>query len=85
MSVNFWFEHVIDAYLRAVAQGRDWHAACAEAEQANKNCQIRVLTHKGLRAKGISYSRQHIARRVAAKTFPAPFNLPSELTQEDVA
>jgi hypothetical protein len=24
MSINYWFERVIDAYLVAVAQGRDW-------------------------------------------------------------
>lgn len=78
MSVNFWFEHVVDAYLKAVAQGRDWRSACADAEQAKKNQPVRVLTHKGLRAKGITYSRQHIARRVAGKTFPKPFNLPDQ-------
>ena len=82
MSVNFWFEHIIDAYLIAAAQGRDWRAACAEAEQTNKDRAVRVLTHKDLRAKGLKYSRQHIGRRVAAKTFPAPFNLPDGLAGE---
>jgi len=24
MSTNYWFEHTIDAYLRACAEGRDW-------------------------------------------------------------
>ena len=85
MSCNFWFEHIIDAYLLAVAHGRDWQAACAEAEQSIKNREIRLLDHKRLRAKGITYSRQHIARRVEAKTFPPPFNLPSALTKETVA
>jgi hypothetical protein len=80
MSINLWFEHVIDSYLLAVAQGRDWEAACADAERANKGKPLRVLTHKDLRSKGIGYSRQHIARRVAANTFPAPFNLPDEVT-----
>jgi hypothetical protein len=77
MSVNFWFEHIIDAYLKAVADGHDWREACADAEKANKGRPVRVLTQKNLRAqKGITYTRQHLARRVAAKTFPAPFNLP---------
>jgi hypothetical protein len=76
VSVNFWFEHVIDAYLTAVAQGRDWRSACAEAERTNKG-PVRVLTQADfLPAKGIRYSRQHIARKVADKTFPAPFKLP---------
>jgi hypothetical protein len=61
-------------------QGRDWKSACADAERANKSKPLRVLTHKDLRSKGIGYSRQHIARRVAANTFPAPFNLPDEVT-----
>jgi hypothetical protein len=86
MAVNFWFEHVIDAYLMAVAQGLDWRAACAHAEQANKNRPIRVLTHKDLRTKkGITYTRQHLARRVKAKTFFEPFNLPDGQKQGDAA
>ena len=36
MSMNYWLEHVLDAYLRAVAEGRNWQSACAEAERANK-------------------------------------------------
>jgi hypothetical protein len=80
MSINLWFEHVIDGYLLAVAQGHDWKSACADAERANKGKPLRVLTCKDLQSKGISYSRQHIARRVAANTFPAPFNLPDEVT-----
>ena len=77
MSVNFWFEHIIDAYLKAVANGLDWREACAAAEHANKNRPVVILTQKDLSAKkGIKYTRQHIARRVAEKTFPAPFNLP---------
>jgi hypothetical protein len=43
MSVNFWLESVIDAFLLAVAQGRDWKSACAEAERTSKS-PLRVLT-----------------------------------------
>jgi hypothetical protein len=76
MSTNFWLESVVDAFLIAAAQGRDWQSACAEAEQTSKG-PVRVLTQADFRAKGIRYSRQHIARKVANKTFPAPFQLPS--------
>jgi hypothetical protein len=79
MSVNFWFEHIVDAYLKAVAKGRDWQSACADAEQITDR-PLRVLTQKDLRSKGIHFSRQHIARKVAARTFPAPFKLPDEVT-----
>jgi hypothetical protein len=75
MSWNFWFEHTIDAYLEACARGDDWRKACAAAE-ANTAKPRRVLTQKSLKAKGLSYSRQHLARKVAAGTFPAPFKLP---------
>src|SRR5262249_54986468 len=78
MSVNFWFEHIIDAYLKAVAQGGDWRSACADAEQATKNQPVRVLTHKGRRAKATNYARQPTAGGVAGKTFPKPFNLPDK-------
>jgi hypothetical protein len=77
MSVNYWFEHILDAYLTAVAQGRDWRAACAEAERTNKG-PVRVLTQADLPSKGIHYSRQHIRRKIDDGTFPAPFKLPSE-------
>jgi hypothetical protein len=80
VSINFWFEHILDAYLAAAAHGRDWQSACAEAEKTNKGPR-RVLTSADLRSKGIPYSRQHIARKVAARTFPAPFKLPDDLTQ----
>jgi predicted DNA-binding transcriptional regulator AlpA len=76
MSVNFWLESVIDAFLLAVAQGRDWKSACAEAERTSKS-PLRVLTQADLAAKGLRYSRQHVARKVANKTFPPPFQLPS--------
>jgi len=75
-SINYWFEHVIDAYLTAAAARRDWQSECAEAERTNKG-PVRVLTQADLPAKGIRYSRQHIARKVEEKTFPPPFKLPS--------
>jgi hypothetical protein len=76
MSFNLWFEDVIDAFLGAAAEGRDWRAAVADANKANRGRPRRILTQEGLRAKGIRYSRQHIRRRVVAGTFPAPFQLP---------
>jgi hypothetical protein len=78
-STNLWFEHIVDAYLRACAEGDDWHAACAEAEQAIGDGPRRVLTREDLRAKGLKYSRQHLNRRVNAGTFPAPFKLPDPI------
>jgi len=77
MSLNFWFENVIDAYLIAVARGEDWRKACAAA-QASADQPQRVLTQKGLQAKGLTYSRQHLARKIAAGTFPRPFKLPEQ-------
>jgi predicted DNA-binding transcriptional regulator AlpA len=75
-SINFWFEHIIDAYLEACARGEDWRAACAVA-QVNATKPRRLLTQKDLKAKkGISYSRQHVTRKVNDGTFPAPFQLP---------
>lgn len=75
-SINFWLEAVIDAYLQACARGEDWRAACAAAE-ANATKPWRVLTQKDLKhKKGLSYSRQHITRRVNDGTFPRPFQLP---------
>jgi predicted DNA-binding transcriptional regulator AlpA len=76
MSLNFWFEHTIDAYLTAAAKGTDWRKACAAAEQATANVPRRVLTQKDLKQKGLKFSRQHIARKIANGTFPAPFKLP---------
>jgi hypothetical protein len=76
MSVNFWFEDVIDAYLAACARGDDWQQACAAAQAGAGDKPRRVLTVQDLKAKGICYSRQHIGRRVKANTFPAPFQLP---------
>ena len=49
MALNLWFEHVIDAYLRARAEGRDWREACAAAEPAPGP--LRVLTQQDLKTK----------------------------------
>ncbi len=74
---NFWFAHVIDAYLKAVAEGRDWKEACAAAEHTHGDAPRQALTQKGLKKeKGISFCRQHIATKVANGTFPKPFQLP---------
>jgi len=77
-SINFWFEDVIDAYLQACAEGADWRGACAAA-QANASGPRRVLTQKGLKAKGLIYSRQHTRRKINDGTFPAPFRLPESV------
>lgn len=86
MAINHWFEHVIDSYLAAVAEGRDWREAVAAAEAALGNAPRRLLTHKGLRQKGLDYSRQHIGRKVQDGTFPPPFKLsdaiPADLQTE---
>jgi hypothetical protein len=79
MGVNLWFEDIVDAYLEACAEGRDWREACAAAEQAAANRPRRVLTQKGLRSKGLEYTRQHIAKKVRSGTFPPPFQLPDSL------
>ena len=79
MSVNLWFEHVIDAYLLACAQGLDWREAVTEAVKSGGNGPHRVLTAKGLISMGLTYSRQHIGRKVQTGTFPAPFKLPDTL------
>jgi hypothetical protein len=72
MGINLWFEHVIDAYLSARAQGRDWRTAVATAEQFEGP--RRVLTRHDLKArKGIAYSRQHLAKKVKGGGFPKPF------------
>ena len=77
MAVNLWLECVIDAFLRACAEGRDWREECAAAEQAARNMPLRVLTQPDLKTrKGIRYSRQHLHRRIKRKTFPAPFQFP---------
>ena len=79
MSVNLWFEHVVDAYLQACAEGRNWREAIAAAEQAVGNVPRRVLTIKGLRAKGLTYSRSQVNRKVRDGYFPAPFQLPDAI------
>ena len=76
MSVNFWFEHEIDAYLEAVAAGCNGAEACAVAERAECHAPRRILTQKDLKAKGLNLSRQHVAKKVRGGTFPRPFQLP---------
>lgn len=78
MSTNFWFEHHIDAYLMACAEGRDWTEAVAAAERAHGDKPRRVLTQKDLRPlKGVRFSRQHLAKKVARGLFPPPFQMAS--------
>jgi hypothetical protein len=77
MAINFWFEHIIDAYLVACAEGRPWGEACEEAEHAIGNAPRRVLTQKALKGKGVTYSRQHLHRKIRAGTFPPPFQTPA--------
>jgi hypothetical protein len=76
MAVNFWLESVIQAYLSALAEGRDWRAAVNAAKASKEPC--RVLTQKDLQAKGIKYSRQHLTKLLRKGTFPRPFQLPAE-------
>jgi predicted anti-sigma-YlaC factor YlaD len=77
MAFNFWFEHVIDAWLKACAEGRDWEEAVAEAERTIGDKPRRVLTRVDLREKkGIPFSRQYIAEKVRERTFPPPFQAP---------
>jgi hypothetical protein len=74
MALNFWFEHIIDAYLQACAENRDWRQACAAIPPPDER---RVLTQRDLKQKkGITYSRQHVSRKVRDGTFPQPFQLP---------
>jgi hypothetical protein len=82
---NLWFEHTIDAFLRACAEGRDWRAAVAEAEAAIGNAPRKVLTQRDLRAKGIHFSRQHIGRKVDDGTFPPPFQMPFKPKPRELA
>src|SRR5215471_15951022 len=68
MSRCFWFEHTIDAYLRACAAGMDWKAACAEAERTYTG-PVRVLTSEDLvTIKGIRFSRQHRDKKIRGGT-----------------
>ena len=74
MAINLWFEHVIDAYLQACADERDWREACAVAVQAVGNTPRRVLTQKDLKTKkGLRYSRQHLTKKIRGGAFPRPF------------
>ena len=87
VSVNFWFEDQVDAYLAACAAGKDWRKACAEAEAraVAEGRPRKVLTQIDLREKkGIRYSRQHIARRVRNGSMPPPFNFALPLKSEAV-
>lgn len=77
MATNFWFEHHIDAYLVACAEGRDWAEAIAAAERAIGDGPRRVLTRAGLKAKGIGYSRQYLVEKIREGTFPRPFQMPT--------
>jgi hypothetical protein len=78
VGLNLWLEPVIDAYLLACAQGRDWREAVAAAEQIASGNPLCVVTQKDLKSKkGVKYSRQHLHRKVRSGTFPAPFQLPA--------
>ncbi len=77
MGFNYWWEHVVDAYLTACAEGRDWRQAVAAAEAAHGHAPRKALTQKDLKSKGVPYSRQHIDRNVRLGTFPKPFKLPT--------
>jgi hypothetical protein len=75
-TINFWFDHVIDAYLDACAKGEDWRPAVAAAERQHGAKPRTALTQKDLKTrKGIPYSRQHVMRKVDDGTFPPPFKL----------
>jgi len=76
MGMNFWFENVIDAYLDAVASGQDWKQAVNKAKSSREP--RRLLTQKDLRAKGVTYTRQHLTKLLRKGTFPRPFQLPAE-------
>jgi predicted anti-sigma-YlaC factor YlaD len=77
MARNLWLEHVIDAYLQACADGRDWKEAVAEAERTVGNAPRRALTREDLKSKkGIPYCRQHLRRKEREGTFPPPFQAP---------
>jgi hypothetical protein len=80
MRTNFWFESVIDNYLAALADGRNWReaVAAAQAQVAASGQPRRVLTQKALQAKGITYSRQHLSDLVSKGVFPPPFRLPTD-------
>jgi hypothetical protein len=78
VALNLWFEHQIDAYLTASAQGRDWREAVAEADKAIGSAPRRVLTQKELKArKGIHFSRQRLNKKVKDGSFLPPFHLPN--------
>jgi predicted anti-sigma-YlaC factor YlaD len=77
MARNLWLEFVVDAYLQACADGRNWEEAVAEAERAIGNAPRRVLTREDLQTKkGIPYCRQYLSKKVREGTFPRPFQTP---------
>ena len=77
MALNFWFEHTVDAFLKACATGTDWKAACSEAERTHTG-PVRVLSREDLATvKGIRFSRQHLDKKVRDGMFPRPFQTPS--------
>jgi predicted DNA-binding transcriptional regulator AlpA len=74
VAFNLWFESVIDAWLAARAERRDWREAVNEVERTLGDRPQRVLTRIDLKErKGIPYSRQHIDRLVREGQFPRPF------------
>ena len=78
MALNLWFEHHVDAYLRACAEGRDWREAVKEAERSIGDKPRRVLDREALKTqKGIGYSRQHLQKKIRDHDFPKPFQVPS--------
>jgi hypothetical protein len=76
---NFWFEHALDAYLVALAEGLGEHAAkaayAAALARAN-DAPRRLLKQTDLRSKGITYSRQHLTKLLKKGAFPRPLQLP---------
>jgi hypothetical protein len=70
--LNFWWETAI-----ACARGEDWRPAVADAERAAQEKPARVLTRRGLRDRGITYTRQHLHERVQKGAFPKPFHMPA--------
>jgi hypothetical protein len=83
MSINYWFNHTIDCFLEACAEGRSAQEAVTAAEAATATGELRVLTQPDLRAKGIKYSRQHLTRLIDAGLFPRPFHMPTALPERD--
>lgn len=82
VAINYWFDHHINAYLKAVFEGRNWQEAVAAAEIEIGDGPRTVLTQADLKSKkGLRYSRQHIGRLHKAGRFPAPFQLPAPVSE----